>query len=136
MQEKSAATGKFTTLEGDVLKASMGKVEGLSVVATVNEDGTPNAAVFVPMMVDDEHVVMTLAANRTRENIERTGQCVIVYDVVDSSAAEKAERHKGARMRCELVASDSEEFDRVAAAWPRMSPYTLVLRVLEFMPIG
>lgn len=136
MQEKSAATGKFTTLAGDALKDSMGKVEGLSVVATVNEDGTPNAAVFVPMMADGEHVVMTLASNRTRENIERTKQCAIVYDAVDPSASEKAERHKGVRMRCELVASDTEEFGRVAREWPRMSPYTLVLRVVEFMPIG
>lgn len=136
MQEKSAATGKFTTLEGEALRASMAQVEGLSVVATVNEDGTPNAGVFVPMMVDAEHIVMTLAANRTRENVERTGQCVIVYDVVDPSAAEKADRHKGSRMRCELLSAGSDEYERVAAAWPRMNPYTLVFRVAEFMPIG
>ncbi len=136
MAEKSAATGKFTTLEGEALKASMAKVEGVSVVSTVNEDGTPNAAVFVPMMADADHVVMTLAANRTRENIERTGQCVVVYEVMDASAAEKSERYKGSRMRCELVEAGSSEYDKVAEVWPRMNPYTLVMRVVEFMPIG
>lgn len=136
MLEKYAATGKFTTLVGDTLKASMGKVEGTSVVATVNEDGTPNAAIFVPMMADDTHLVMTLAANRTRENIERTGQCVVVYDVANPQAENKASRHKGIRMRCELVAAESDEYKQVAEVWPRMTPYTLVLRVTEFMVIG
>ncbi|HJF66447.1 MAG TPA: pyridoxamine 5'-phosphate oxidase family protein [Slackia equolifaciens] len=136
MLERFAATGKYTTLAGDALKASMAKVEGTSVVATVNEDGTPNAAIFVPMMADDTHLVMTLAANRTRENIERTGQCVVVYDAANPQAESKAGRHKGVRMRCELVAAESDEYKRVAEAWPRMTPYTLVLRVVGFMAIG
>ena len=136
MLEKFAATGKYTTLVGETLRASMGKVEGTSVVATVNEDGTPNAGIFVPMMVDDTHMVMTLAANRTRENIERTGHCVVVYDVANPAAEDKASRHKGVRMRCELVAPETEEYERVAQAWQRMTPYTLVLRVTEFMAIG
>lgn len=136
MLERFAATGKYTTLAGDALKASMAKVEGTSVVATVNEDGTPNAAIFVPMMADDTHLVMTLAANRTRENIERAGQCVVVYDAANPQAESKAERHKGVRMRCELVAAESDEYKQVAEAWPRMTPYTLVLRVVGFMAIG
>ena len=136
MLEKFAATGKFTTLVGKTLQESMGKVEGTSVIATVNEDGTPNAAIFVPMMADDTHLVMTLAANRSRENIERTGQCVVVYDVANPQAEDKAGRHKGVRMRCELVAAGTEEYEQIAEAWPRMTPYTLVLRVTEFMAIG
>lgn len=136
MFEKFAATGKFTTLAGEALRESMGKVEGTSVVATVNEDGTPNAAIFVAMMADEDHLVMTLAANRTRENIERTGSCVVVYDVANPQAADKAARHKGARLRCELVAAGTEEHERVAAAWPHMTPYTLVLRVTDLMAIG
>ena len=61
MSQHYAATDKFTTLEGKDLADSMAAVAGAAVVVTVNEDGTPNAAVFVPMMADDDHVVMTLS---------------------------------------------------------------------------
>lgn len=136
MQEKNASTGKFTTLHGEGLRASMNAVEGLSVVATVNADGSPNAAVFVPMMPDENHAVLVLAANRTRENIERTGECVIVYDAMDASAPEKAGRHKGARLRLALLREGDAEYGEVAESWPRMNPYTLVFRIVEHMPIG
>lgn len=136
MTEKSAATNKYTTLDAEALAASMRKVEGVSVVATVNEDGTPNAGVFVPMIVDSSHVVMTLAPNRTKENIERTGACAVVYDVADAAAAEKADRHKGARLTLELVRPEDPDHASVAAAWPHMTPYTLIFRIKCIRPIG
>lgn len=131
-----AATGKFTTLEGEELMASMRSVEGVSVVATVNEDGSPNAAVFVPMMPDEDHVVMTLAKNHTRENVERTGRCALVYDVVDPTAEEKSGRHRGARLHLELVPQDSPEHAEVAERWPHMTPFTLVFRITQLDEIG
>lgn len=131
-----AATGKFTTLSRENLVASMRSVEGVSVVATVNEDGSPNAAIFVPMMPDADHVVMTLAKNRTRENIERTGTCALVYDVADPTAEEKAERHRGARLHLELVRPDDPEHAEVAASWPHMTPFTLVFRIADYDEIG
>lgn len=114
----------------------MRKVEGVSVVATVNEDGTPNAGIFVPMMVDENHAVMTLAPNRTKENIERTGSCVLVYDVADPAAPEKADRHKGARLTLELVRPEEAEHAEVATAWGHMTPFTLVFRIADVRQIG
>lgn len=131
-----AATEKYTTLGPDALAASLRAVEGVSVVATVNEDGTPNAAIFVPMMPDASHVVMTLARNRTRENLERTGHAVLVYDVASPHAAEKAERHCGVRMRLSLVSPDESEHAEVAALWPHMTPFTMILGVDEVEPLG
>lgn len=131
-----AATGKYTTLSRGDLMASMRAVEGVSVVATVNEDGSPNAAIFVPMMPDADHVVMTLAKNHTRENIERTGQCELVYDVTSPAAPEKSERHRGARLRLQLVPAGDPEHDEVASAWPHMTPFTLVLRITDVDEIG
>lgn len=131
-----ASTGKYTTLSREDLMASMRAVEGISVVATVNEDGSPNAAIFVPMMPDADHVVMTLAKNHTRENVERTGRCELVYDVANPAAPEKSERHRGARLRLELVPQDSPEHAEVAASWPHMTPFTLVLRIADVDEIG
>ncbi len=133
---KDASTGKFTTLDPEALAASMNAVEGVAVVATVNEDGTPNAGIFVPMMVDADHMVLVLAPNRTRTNIERTGRCVVVYDVPNPNAPEKSGRHTGARLELELLDKDSDEYRRVAEKWPRMNPYTLLLRVVKRMAIG
>lgn len=136
MGNSYAATGKFTTLTGDELIQSMRRVEGTSVVATVNEDHTPNAAIFVPMLADEQHLVMTIANNRTRENIERTKTCMVVYDVSNPQAEQKSERHRGARMHCTLLDANTEEYQRIAQMWPHFSPYTLVLRVEDICPIG
>ncbi|WP_303249147.1 pyridoxamine 5'-phosphate oxidase family protein [uncultured Slackia sp.] len=136
MSQHYAATDKFTTLEGKCLADSMAAVAGAAVVATVNEDGTPNAAVFVPMMADDDHVVMTLAPNRTRENIERTGECVLVYEEVDARGASKAERYRGARLRLELLREGDPRRDEALSGWPRVTPYTMAFLVVERMPIG
>lgn len=136
MAEDYAATGKYTTMDMDQLKASMAKVEGLGVVATVNEDGTPNAAIFVPMMPDAQHVVLVLAKNRSRENIERTGVAELVYDVFDPAGASKADQHRGARMSLELVGRDEAEYAEVAARYDRMNDYTLLFRVANVSLIG
>lgn len=135
-KEGFASTGKFTSYDQSTLRASMGKVEGVGVVATVNEDGTANAAIFVPLMPDDDHVVLIIAKNRTRTNIERTGECVLVYDVVDWSAAEKSAQHQGARLRLELLREGETEYDQVKNAWSRMNSATLIFRITEFMPVG
>ena len=55
--EKDTATRKFTDMDAAALRASMGRFEGVCVVATVNPDGTPDAAIFAPAMPDDEHVI-------------------------------------------------------------------------------
>lgn len=134
----SAATGKYTDFDATQLSESMARFEGVCVLSTVNEDGTPNAAIFVPFMVDEEHAVFVLAANRTRENVERTGRAWAVYDVANPGAKEKKDRHAGARLRLSLVRESEfpEEFQRVAEAYPRMNPHALIFRIEEIVSIG
>lgn len=134
----SAATGKYTDMGPGELAASMSRFEGVCVLATVNEDGTPNAGIFMPFMVGEGHVVFVLAANRTRENVERTGCAWAVYDVANPTAKEKKDKHAGARLRLTLVReSDApEEYRRIADAYPRMNPYVLIFRIEEIVAIG
>lgn len=134
----SAATNKYTNFGPAELAASMSKFEGLCVLSTVNEDGTPNAGIFMPFMVGPGHVVFVLAANRTRENVERTGCAWAVYDVANPSAKEKKDKHAGARLRLSLVREfeSPEEYRQVAEAYPRMNPYVLIFRIEEIAAIG
>lgn len=133
------STGKFTDLAAAELQASMAKFEGVCVVATVNPDGTPDAAIFVPAMPDLEHVVLILADNHTRANIERTGVAHLVYDVPRPEAPEKAERHAGARLDLSLVRPDgatADEHARVAASYPHMNPAVMIMRIEKLLPVG
>ena len=134
--EKFAATGKFTSYDRQALRTSMASFEGVGVVATVNVDGTPNAAIFVPVMPDDNHVALILAQNRTRANIERTGECVLVYDAMNESAEKKSDRHCGARLRLSLLDKECNEYIHVATTWERMNPAALIFSISEFMPVG
>ena len=137
--EKDTATRKFTDMDAAALRASMGRFEGVCVVATVNPDGTPDAAIFAPAMPDDEHVILMLADNHTRANIERTGVAHLVYDVANPTAEDKAARHAGARLDLALVRPDgdaAEEHRRVAEAFPRMNPAVMILRIERILPVG
>ena len=126
-------------MDAAALRASMGRFEGVCVVATVNPDGTPDAAIFAPAMPDDEHVILMLADNHTRANIERTGVARLVYDVADPTAEDKAARHAGARLDLALVRPEGETAEkhrRVAEGFPRMNPAVMILRIERILPVG
>ena len=139
MDQNDTATRKFTDMDAATLRASMGRFEGVCVVATVNPDGTPDAAIFAPAMPDDEHVILMLANNHTRANIERTGVAHLVYDVPNPTAEDKAARHAGARLDLALVRPDGDtakEHRRVAESFPRMNPAVMILRIERILPVG
>ena len=128
MVQTDTSTHKFTDMSVAQLRASMARFEGLCVVATVNPDGTPDAAVFAPAMPDDEHVILMLA-DKAR----------LVYDVATPRAAEKAARHAGARLDVSLVRQDgetAEEYEHVARNFSRMNPAVVILRIERILPIG
>lgn len=137
--QADTSTRKFTDMDAAALKASMARFAGVAVVATVNPDGTPDAAIFVPVMPDEEHVILILADNHTRANIERTGVARLVYDVPNPAAEDKAARHAGARLDLALVRNedaDAAEWQRVADSFPRMNPAVMILRIERILPVG
>ncbi len=136
---KDTSTRKFTDMNASELKASMDRYEGICVVATVNDDGTPDASIFVPIMPDEQHVILILAHNRTRENIERTGVARLVYDVAEPRSEDKAKRAAGARLDLSLVRPEgmtAEEHDGVAESFPHMNPAVMIMRIENILPIG
>ena len=137
--QADTSTRKFTDMDAAALKESMARFAGVAVVATVNPDGTPDAAIFVPVMPDEEHVILILADNHTRANIESTGIAHLVYDVPNPAAEDKAARHAGARLDLALVrneGADATEWQRVADAFPRMNPAVMILRIERILPVG
>lgn len=134
-----ASTNHFTNFTVEELGASLAKMEGIFVLATTNEDGSPDAAIFVPHLLDETHLIMFLAPNRTRQNLERTGQAWGVYEVTHADATEKQQRYAGARMRLSLVKPEgetAEEFAQATAHFPSVNPAALVLRIEQLIALG
>lgn len=134
-----ASTNHFTNFTIDELGDSLRKMEGTFVLATVNEDNTPDAAIFVPQLLDSTHLIMFLAPNRTRANLERSGHAWGVYEVINVEASEKQQRYAGARMKLSLVKPEgetAEEFKQATANFPRMNPAAVVLRIEELIALG
>ena len=134
-----ASTNHFTNFTVEELEASLAKMEGIFVLATTNEDGSPDAAIFVPRILDETHLIMFLAPNRTRQNLERTGQAWGVYEVTHADATEKQQRYAGARMKLSLVKPEgetAEEFAQATAHFPSVNPAALVLRIEQLIALG
>lgn len=134
-----ASTNHFTNFTVEELGASLAKMEGIFVLATTNEDGSPDAAIFVPRLLDETHLIMFLAPNRTRQNLDRTGQAWGVYEVTHADATEKQQRYAGARMKLSLVKPEgetAEEFAQATADFPSVNPAALVLRIEQLIALG
>lgn len=134
-----ATTNRFTNLNAKQLGESLAKMEGIFVLATTNEDNTPDAAIFVPRMLDEQHLVFFLAQNRSRKNLERTKQAWGVYEVSHPEAKEKQDRYAGARLKLSLVLPEGEtakEFEEATKDFPQMNPAAIVVRIEQLIALG
>ena len=97
-------------LSGDELMEAVNTPSGSYVVATVNEDGTAQAGFFVYSMLkegDTYYLMLGLAENQTRENLERTGEGVALYAANPDKDAQAQYAVSGARMGLELVTDEA-----------------------------
>ena len=97
-------------ISGDELMEAVNTPSGSYVIATVNEDGTPLAGFFIYSMVkdgDDYYLLLGLAENQTRANLERTGQAMALYAANPDKDAPAQYAVSGARMQLELVTDES-----------------------------
>ena len=62
-------------------------------MATVNADGSPNLANFVPYPAGEEYLAFTFSSNVTKENLLRTGEAMVSYYIYDADAEDKYERN-------------------------------------------
>ena len=95
-------------ISGDDLMNAVNSYTGSYVVSTVNEDGTPQVGFYIYSMVKDEetgtyYVLLGLAANQTRVNLERTKEAMALYAANPEADAEEQYAKAGARMQLKLV---------------------------------
>lgn len=130
----SQTTGLYTNLDQPALMEAIRQYQGVCTVSTVNADGTPNLAVFVPGAVGDEYVTFGWAENATKANVLRDKKAVMSYDIVNLAAEEKTGRHTGAIVKLELV--EDEELIEQLKADGSISEYSVLLKITEVLPIG
>lgn len=130
----SKTTNLYTNLDQPALMEAIRQYQGVCTVSTVNADGTPNLAVFVPGAVGDEYVTFGWAENATKANVLRDKKAVMSYDIPDLTAEEKDGRHTGAIVKLELV--EDEDIIEQAKADGSMAEYGVLLKITEVLPIG
>lgn len=131
----SATTGLYTNLDQAALLEAIGQFKGLCNVSTVNADGTPNIAIFVPGVADDSHIFFNWANNATKANVLREKTAIMSYDIADPTAEEKAGRHSGAVVKLELE-EDAEVLAQLQEANESVSEASVVLKIVEVLPVG
>lgn len=131
----SVYTNLYTNMDQAGVLEAMGQYQGLCNVATVNADGTPNLAIFVPGVVDDSHIMFGWADNATKSNVLRTKEAVITYDVTNPAAETKEGRHSGAVLKV-AVEEDPAVLDAIYAANESISDAFVILKIVEVLPIG
>ena len=131
----SATTGLYTNLDQAALLEAISQFKGLCNVSTVNADGTPNIAIFVPGVADDSHIFFNWADNATKANVLREKTAIMSYDIADPTAEEKAGRHSGAVVKLELE-EDAEVLAQLQEANESVSEASVVLKIVEVLPVG
>ena len=123
-----------SSLTGNELLEALKNRELAISVATVNGDGTPNAAVVIPGVVDSEILMFGLADNQTKINFVERKLAVITAYKYDPTAESKAERNVGARIVVEYIDDEAEIEDLMARTGAGTG--TMFVRILKILPIG
>lgn len=127
-----------SSLTGEDLWTVIAARQAAVSMATVNADGTPNAAVVIPGVTKDRSALMFgIAPNQTLENLKARKFGVLTAYLYNPTAAEKLERNKGARILLELI-TDQATIDRLVLENKEggASATSIFLRVVKVMPIG
>ena len=131
----STYTNKYTNLDQASLIKEISNYTGVTVLATVNADGTPNIGVFTPGVAGDSHLVFNLAPNTTKENILRDKVAEMIFDKTNITAETKEERHQGATIKLELE-EDKAVIEELKKSKEYITDGSLVCKIVEVMPIG
>ena len=140
----SASQGKYfyqdSALTDDALWNVMASYQAAPTIATVNPDGSPNLAVFMPglpMELDGErYFVFGLSDNQTKLNLEQNKTGVLALYQYDPTAEDKMERNVGARIKFEIV-----EDEKIIEALNKANDNSIregstICHVVEVLPLG
>lgn len=123
------------SLTGEELMTAIRNAEGSCSVATVNTDGSPNLANFVPYPAGEEYLAFTFSSNVTKENLLRTGEAMVSYYIYDAEAEDKYERNQGARFKVEPV-TDEAVIAQLHEETPEIPAGATFVHIVEVLPLG
>ena len=123
------------SLTGEELMTAIRNAEGSCSVATVNADGSPNLANFVPYPAGEEYLAFTFSSNVTKENLLRTGEAMVSYYIYDADAEDKYERNQGARFKVEPV-TDEAVIAQLHEETPEIPQGATFVHIVEVLPLG
>lgn len=119
---------------------------GVVVVSTTNPDGSPNAAVIIPSIFENQYVIMQMAPNQTLENLAQDGRVVISvflpFPDAEKNTGELGDIRKyGARLICEVLSEGTERTEAIARYNAINESRQLpadhnLLKIVRILPIG
>lgn len=134
MGSASRAFYQDNSLTKDALPLAIQGAQGGRTVATVNENGTPNIAVFAPGV--RERITFVSPGRKTiRKNVLRTKQAVLSYFIYPKDEAEKEKRNRGARVVLELE-TDENVISQLRGQNPDLPDITIYMKIAEVLPLG
>lgn len=131
----SADTNKFKNMDQATLMTQLPTMTGLVAVATTNEDGSPNLAVFIPSATGDKYIYFGFAPNATQANLLRDKRAVLLYDEYDLSVENPSDRHYGCRVKVQLV-EDEKVLEGLKESMGAYADIATVVEVVEVLPMG
>ena len=123
-----------SSLEGEALFDALRDRRGAIVVSTTNSDGSPNAGIVIPGVVDENTLMFGLAENQTKVNLIARKYAVITTYIYKPDAQDKLERNRGARIIVSYI-SDQAEIDRLIQQTGAREG-TIFVKVEKVLPLG
>jgi len=123
-----------SALKGEALFTALRNRDTAITVATVNPDGTPNAAVVIPGVVNETTLQFGLADNQTKLNLQNDKRAVITAYIYSPKAVSKADRNIGAKLQVELI-TDAAELKTLFET-TKAPVGTIFVKIIKIMPLG
>ncbi len=127
-----------TSLTGEDLWKALETYQLSVSVATVNPDGSPNAAVVIPGVTKDrQHLFFGLAPNQTGINMKERKLIVVTATGYIAPKGDQKMTYSGARIIAEYVSDPAIQKKLVEQNKDKKaSDSTIFLKIVKVLPIG
>jgi hypothetical protein len=127
-----------TSISGEELWKALESYQLSVSVATVNADGSPNAAVVIPGVTKDrQHLFFGLAPNQTGINMKERKLIVVTATGYTAPKGKVGMSYSGARIIAEYVSDPALQKTLVEQNKDKKaSDSTIFLKIVKILPIG
>ncbi len=123
-----------SALKDQALLDAINERKGATTLATTNADGSPNLAVIVPGVADENTLMFGISENQTKVNIQERKLAVVSVYIYNPSAAEKTERNIGAKLVLKLVEDEAKIKELTEKT--KAKEGTVFMDIVKVLPLG